>query len=330
MERMSPLDASFLHIEDARNHMHIGSVAIFEGPPPTYDEFAGMLTAKLPRVPRYRQVVRFTPYGLGRPVWADDPDFNIGYHVRHTALAPPGGEDALREIIGRIMSQQLDRSKPLWELWVVEGLDKNRWALISKVHHCMVDGVSGSDLLAVILDHEREPAPPEVEDRWLPAPRAFARPAGRPGAHRAGTQPLRVHPRRPVAHARPARGGRPARCHRLRPRVVLGDRPSQRPVLAQRLDRPAPDLGLGPTRLSDVKIVRGRLRRHRQRRRAGGHHPWLPRPADVTRRVGARARRAHHGAGVGPAPTATAAPGATRCRPCSRRCPWASTIRSIA
>ena len=171
MERMSPLDASFLHIEDARNHMHIGSVAIFEGPPPTYGEFDAMLTAKLPLVPRYRQVVRFTPYGLGRPVWVDEPGFNLGYHVRHTALAPPGGEDALKDLTGRIMSQQLDRSKPLWELWIAEGLDKNRWALISKVHHCMVDGVSGSDLLAVILDTEREPAPPAVEDRWLPAPR---------------------------------------------------------------------------------------------------------------------------------------------------------------
>jgi diacylglycerol O-acyltransferase / wax synthase len=171
MDRMSPLDASFLHIEDGCNHMHIGSIAIFEGPPPAYEEYVEMVASKLPLVPRYRQVVRFTPYGLGRPVWCDDPGFNVEYHIRHTALAPPGGEQTLRAMVGRLMSQQLDRSKPLWELWVAEGLDKNRWALISKVHHCMVDGVSGSDLLTILLDQERDPSPVDVEDRWLPAPR---------------------------------------------------------------------------------------------------------------------------------------------------------------
>jgi WS/DGAT/MGAT family acyltransferase len=257
MERMSPLDASFLHIEDARNHMHIGSVAIFEGPPPTYDEFAGMLASKLPRVPRYRQVVRFTPYGLGRPVWADDPGFNIGYHVRHTALAPPGGEGALRELTGRLMSQQLDRSKPLWELWVVEGLDKNRWALVSKVHHCMVDGVSGSDLLAVILDLEREPGPPDVEDRWLPAPRpsraqlvaqALAERALSPYEYIRGARALTRAPRAAVSQLGQVASGLASFSGIVRPNV-----PSS-------LNGP-----IGPhrtwdwarTRLSDVKIVRG-------------------------------------------------------------------------
>jgi diacylglycerol O-acyltransferase / wax synthase len=167
MDRMSPLDASFLHIEDAVSHMHIGSVAVFDGPPPTYEEFEAMVAGKLPAVPRYRQKVRFVPFQLGRPVWVDDPHFNLAYHVRHTALGSPGGDRELRNLVGRVMSQQLDRHKPLWEMWMVEGLERGHWALVSKVHHCMVDGVSGTDLLTVLLDVEREPAPP-LPDAWQP------------------------------------------------------------------------------------------------------------------------------------------------------------------
>ena len=156
MDTMSPLDASFLHIEDAVTHMHIGSVGIFEGPPPGPGEVRDAIAARLPLVPRYRQKVRFVPFELGRPVWVDDPHFNLDYHVRRTALPAPGGDDELRNLVGRVMSQQLDRSKPLWELWVAEGLDSGRWAMVSKTHHCMVDGVSGTDLLSVILSSERE------------------------------------------------------------------------------------------------------------------------------------------------------------------------------
>jgi diacylglycerol O-acyltransferase / wax synthase len=167
VDRMSPLDASFLHIEDAVSHMHIGSVAIFEGPPPPYEEFEAMVAGKLPAVPRYRQKVRFVPLQLGRPVWVDDPHFNLRYHLRHTALPSPGGDEELRNLVGRVMAQQLDRHKPLWEMWMVENLDQGHWALVSKVHHCMVDGVSGTDLLSVVLDAEREPLPP-LADQWKP------------------------------------------------------------------------------------------------------------------------------------------------------------------
>jgi diacylglycerol O-acyltransferase / wax synthase len=167
MDRMSPLDASFLHIEDGKSHMHIGSVAIFEGPPPAYEAFRDMVAGKLPLVPRYRQKVRFVPFQLGRPLWVDDPHFNVGYHLRHTALPRPGGDDQLRNLVGRLMAQQLDRSKPLWEMWMVEGLDDDHWAIVSKVHHCLVDGVSGTDLLAVVLDAEPNPAPP-APDNWKP------------------------------------------------------------------------------------------------------------------------------------------------------------------
>ena len=169
VDRMSPTDASFLHVEDDVSHMHIGSVAIFEGPPPAYSEVAAMLTDKLALVPRYRQVVRFVPLDLGWPVWVDDRHFNLEYHLRHTALPAPGGEDDLRRLVGRVMAQQLDRGRPLWEMWMVEGLAGGEWAIVSKVHHAMVDGVAGTDVLSVVLD-----ASPELHasraDRWAPAP----------------------------------------------------------------------------------------------------------------------------------------------------------------
>jgi diacylglycerol O-acyltransferase len=169
METMSPLDASFLHVEDAVTHMHIGSVGIFEGPAPGPGVVESAVAARLPLVPRYRQKVRFVPLALGRPVWVDDPHFSLDYHVRRTALPSPGGDEELRNLVGRVMSQQLDRAKPLWEMWVVEGLDDDHWGLISKTHHCMVDGVSGTDLLTVILSSEPDPGS-AVFDDWQPKP----------------------------------------------------------------------------------------------------------------------------------------------------------------
>ena len=168
MDRMNPLDASFLAIEDGKNPMHIGSVATFEGPPPTYGDVVRMVASKLPLVPRYRQKVRMVPFQLGRPVWVDDPNFQILYHIRHTAVPSPGNADQLRNIAGRIFAQNLDRAKPLWEMWIVEGLKDGKWALISKVHHAMVDGVSGADLLQVILDTDPAVTEPIIED-WDPA-----------------------------------------------------------------------------------------------------------------------------------------------------------------
>lgn len=168
-DRLSPLDASFLHVEDDVSHMHIGAVGIFEGPPPPFGEIVSMIEGKLPLVPRYRQVVRFVPFDLGRPVWADDPHFNIDYHLRRTALPAPGGDTELRALVGRVMAQQLDRAKPLWEIWVVEGLEGGMWAMITKTHHALVDGVAGTDLLAVVLDTSPEPTH-GVPDDWHPAP----------------------------------------------------------------------------------------------------------------------------------------------------------------
>jgi len=168
-DRLSPQDASFLHIEDAVTHMHIGSVSIMEGPPPACEAVRDMVAGKLPLVRRYRQVVRSVPFDLGRPVWADDPHFNLEYHVRHTALPQPGSEEELRNLVGRIMAQKLDRAKPLWEMWMVEGLGDDQWALISKVHHCMVDGVSGTDLLGLILDSSPDAVKEDPGD-WMATP----------------------------------------------------------------------------------------------------------------------------------------------------------------
>lgn len=148
--------------------MHVGTVAVFEGPPPGYGDVVRLVLAKLHLVPRYRQKVRFVPLGIGRPVWVDDLHFQILYHVRHTAVPKPGGEDQLRNLAGRVLAQHLDRTKPLWEIWLVEGLRDDGWALIAKTHHCMVDGVGGVDLLSVLLDQSAD-APLSDEVPWTPS-----------------------------------------------------------------------------------------------------------------------------------------------------------------
>jgi diacylglycerol O-acyltransferase len=170
MDRLSPLDSSFLHIEDGVTHMHVASCSIFEGPPPPYGDFVDLIASKLPLLPRYRQTVRFVPAQIGRPVWVDDPHFNLAYHVRHTALPRPGGEEELENLMGRLMSVELDRHRPLWELWMVEGLTDRRWAVISKVHHCMVDGISGTELMTLMLDSRRRGGRRPPPDDWVPAP----------------------------------------------------------------------------------------------------------------------------------------------------------------
>ena len=168
-ERLSVLDELFLHLEGPNAHMHVGGVAIFEGPPPDYDEVLDMIRRRLQLVPRFRQKLATVPLGLARPVWADDTHFNLEYHVRHTALPAPGDDTKLKRLTARIMSQQLDRSKPLWEIWFAEGLGGDRFALISKTHHCLVDGVSGADIMSVILD--LGPEPMEIEEQpWKPSP----------------------------------------------------------------------------------------------------------------------------------------------------------------
>jgi diacylglycerol O-acyltransferase len=166
LDRLTAVDASFLHQETAVSHMHVGAVTIFEGPPPAYEEICAALRGRLHLVPRYRQKLVVPPLGTGRPLWADDPDFNLEYHVRQTALPDPGSEEQLFNLASRVFSQQLDRSKPLWELWAVEGLADGRFALISKTHHALIDGIAGVDLATVLFDVE--PVPKPVENSGVP------------------------------------------------------------------------------------------------------------------------------------------------------------------
>jgi diacylglycerol O-acyltransferase len=167
MDRLNPLDAVFVDAEDGDPHvsMAIASIAVFEGPAPSHEEFLAYLAGRLPLVPRYRHKLRTVPFRLGRPVWVEDPDFDLRYHVRRTALPAPGGDLQLAELMARVMSQRLDRDHPLWEYWVAEGLADGHWALISKVHHCFVDGVSGTDLYRVIFDLSPEGSPAAVDER---------------------------------------------------------------------------------------------------------------------------------------------------------------------
>jgi diacylglycerol O-acyltransferase / wax synthase len=170
-DRLTGLDASFLHLEDSASHMHVASVMTFEGPPPPYEELLESIERRLGLVPRYRQRLAFVPLGQGRPKWVDDPHLNLRYHVRSTALPEPGSEEQLKALAGRVFAQALDRDKPLWEVWLVEGLEGDRFALLSKTHHALVDGISGVDIISVLFDTSAEPAAPtDTGDRWLPRP----------------------------------------------------------------------------------------------------------------------------------------------------------------
>lgn len=150
--------------------MHVASVMIFEGEPPPYEDLIASIEGRLHLVPRYRQRLAFVPLGQGRPRWVDDPHLNMRYHVRCTALPAPGTEDQLRALAGRVFAQQLDRDKPLWEIWVAEGLEGGRFAVLSKTHHALVDGVSGVDIFSVLFDTSPDPAPTDPGRRWLPGP----------------------------------------------------------------------------------------------------------------------------------------------------------------
>ena len=174
-EPLSHLDSSFLALESRTSHMHVAGVAVFAA-----QDLAGgdgaidiqriraHIDSKLQYIPRYRQRLDFVPVE-GGPVWVDDADFNLDYHVRHTSLPRPGNDEQLKRLAGRIVSQQLDRSKPLWELWVAEGLSEDRFAIVAKIHHSMIDGLSGVDLTSILLNvvpsSEIEEAPP-----WKPRP----------------------------------------------------------------------------------------------------------------------------------------------------------------
>jgi diacylglycerol O-acyltransferase len=171
LDRLTQIDASFLLQEGPDSHMHLGGLTIFEGPVPALEEFLDQIRRRLHLVPRYRHKLASPPLDSGRPVWVDDPSFNLEYHVRHTALPAPGDWEALRSLTARVFSQQLDRSKPLWEMWLIEGLREDRFALISKTHHSLIDGIAGIDLATVLFDLSPSPPPlrgPSRGRAWQP------------------------------------------------------------------------------------------------------------------------------------------------------------------
>ena len=309
-DRLTGLDSSFLHLEqDEDTHMHVASTTLFEGPAPGYVEFRDHIESRLHLVPRFRQKVRFVPFGQGRPVWVDDPHFNLTYHVRHTSLPPPGSEEQLKNLAARVFSQQLDRSKPLWEMWLVEGLKDGRFAIVAKTHHCMVDGVSGVDITTVLFDLEKDP----------PAP-----PPARGVDPRARAEPRRAAPEALVERLiSPREVARGARRLARGPRRMLA-RPTEAAAAAGSLARAgigAPstpfnvDIG-GHRRFAMVRASLGRpeagqerARRHGQRRHPRGR------------------RRAPSGATCAPADTR---PRASRCARWSRSAsaPRTSAARS--
>ena len=170
-DRLSGLDASFLHLEDDSAHMHVASVIIFEGEAPEYNDMLAHIERRLHLVPRYRQKLAFVPFAQGRPRWVDDPHLNLRYHLRHAGLPAPGTEQQLQALASRVFAQPLDRDKPLWELSLVDGLEGNRFAVLAKTHHALVDGISGVDILTVLFDTSPEPAAPaDPGNSWIPRP----------------------------------------------------------------------------------------------------------------------------------------------------------------
>ena len=170
-DRLSPLDVSFLYLEESTTPMHVGSVAIFRSPKTGFDHdrLVDLIGTRIAFVPRYRQRVRWVPGRLANPVWVDDERFDLSYHVRRSALPRPGSVEQLAELVARVQSRPLDRHRPLWEMYLVEGLSDRRFALITKTHHAMIDGIAAVDIGQVILD-TRPDARDRAPDTWRPAP----------------------------------------------------------------------------------------------------------------------------------------------------------------
>jgi diacylglycerol O-acyltransferase len=206
MERLNPLAAAFLEAEDVDPHasLSIGSFAIFEGPAPTFEEFVRTIEGRLPLIPRYRQRVRRVALDLAAPAWVDDPDFDLHWHIRSTALPSPGGHEEIGNLLSRVMSHRMDRSRPLWEYWFVEGVEGGRWGLLSKLHHSVVDGVSGTDIYQLVLDPTPTPRGPEP-DHWQPAQPASALAFNAESALEMVTSPVQAVRAATRALARPVR-----------------------------------------------------------------------------------------------------------------------------
>jgi diacylglycerol O-acyltransferase len=203
-ERLSAMDLSFLAMEDGRARMHIGAVSLYDAAPLRADDggidferIVAFADAQLHKFPRYRQRLEWVP-GFAQPVWVDDDRFNLRFHMRHTALPPPGDERDLKRLAGRILSQEFDRSKPLWENWFVDSLTDDRFAVISKVHHCMADGITGVALGNLLVGTSPDYEPP-ARPEWVPRPA--------PDATRLVIEELRHRVAAPIRLLRSTRSG---------------------------------------------------------------------------------------------------------------------------
>jgi diacylglycerol O-acyltransferase len=191
-ERLTSLDASFLYLETPAVHMHVAGVSVFDprdDGPLTYDDVLGVVTARLHLAPRLRQRVMPVPFGLARPLWVDDDHFDLDFHLRRSAVPSPGGRFQLERAVGRVLSRPLDPAKPLWELYVFEGLAERRTAVLLKMHHALADGISGMTIASALFD-----LAPDVEMGVPPAPWVAERPPSRDDLLRDAAQDLVLHP----------------------------------------------------------------------------------------------------------------------------------------
>ena len=170
LDRLGAFDAAFLLQEGPTSYAHVGGVVVVEGPPPDIGELRSQIEGRLDLVPRYRQRFAHTPLDRARPVWVDDTRFDIGYHVRHSALPRPGDREQFRTAVANAFSQPLDPTRPLWETWLVEGLEGDEFAMIFKAHHAIVDGMAAVDLLKMLCDFSPDPAPARAVAPWQPRP----------------------------------------------------------------------------------------------------------------------------------------------------------------
>jgi len=263
LDRLSSVDAGFLHIEDEGAHMHIGALGVFEGPAPSGPAFRAHIDSRLPQLPRYRQKVQEMPFGTGRPVWVEDTSFRLDYHVRHTALPAPGGRPELMTLVNRVVGQRLDRTKPLWEMWLVEGLNADdrdgRWAVLCKTHHAMIDGVSGVDLLTVLFDLEASTPATPPPPAWRPADEPGTLDLLTTGARGLARNVLRLSSRsigmvtRPKEVARETLGAVTALAETARPMV---DAAPKTPL--NRKPGPHRSVAVVTTSLSDHKLAKAR------------------------------------------------------------------------
>ena len=184
MEQLTGLDATFLYLETPSLHMHVSMAAMFD--PSTvpggysFDKVRDLVSSRLEMAPIFRRRLVEVPFRLGHPYWVDDPTFDIDYHIRRAAVPAPGGVEELAQFVGDVCSRQLDRTKPLWEMYIVEGLQRGQIAVVTKIHHCTIDGVSGAELLSQLFDLEPQPNGPTRArrssiGRRAPAVRAPAR-----------------------------------------------------------------------------------------------------------------------------------------------------------